>query len=111
MKKLDTKKKKTESEIISDLLKITADAEHNLSMIGSVSDCGIDLARQSMNDGEYESAYFNLGEVVHFDYLRKNLQEIKKILEEKITIQIGYANFVINSNSRPDKKKPPEELN
>lgn len=97
MKKLDTKKKKTESEIISDLLKITADAEHNLSMIGSVSDCGIDLARQSMNDGEYESAYFNLGEVVHFDYLRKNLQEIKKIIEENTIVRLGGASFKVNS--------------
>ena len=111
MKKLDTKKKKTESEILSDLLKITADAEQNLSMIDGIREFGIDMAKDHMSEGDYESAYMNLGDAVHYDYVRENLKELKKILEENMIVRIGHANFMLNSNFQTSKKKPPEELN
>jgi hypothetical protein len=111
MKKLDTKKKKTESEILSDLLKITADAEQNLSMIDGIREFGIDMAKDHMIEGDYESAYMNLGDAVHYDYLKENLKEIKKILEEDMLRRVGDRNSMINSLSQLGKKKLPEELN
>ena len=80
MTKIDTKTKKTITDMLCEFLEKVADAEHNLSMISNVREIGIDMAKDHMSEGDYESAYYNLGEAVHYDNLERNLKDIKKIL-------------------------------
>jgi hypothetical protein len=106
----DTTKKKTESETIKQLLNIITDAQHNLSMIDRIREFGIDMAKDHMSEGDYESAYMNLGDAVHFDYLEENLKKIKKIIEENTIVRLGGASFRVSSMPS-GKERPPEELN